>query len=1068
MPDKSTAELIQAMQQATRWFRPDWGQRIAAANQLGNQRIQEATSALCEIVDKDENSELTQAAIQALGDIGSLEAADFLIRLLDREVGKPYQSAVLSNIEKCIEAIGRTGAPAAVPTLLGLWPRLPSTAKAKARITLLRMDPTETAPLLLQTLAGGSQTPQDLVKELLTQMATPDTLITAMAEHPGHTEFLSGVLVGQGNRAIPALVKALTTRQDVPEAIEKALYQMGEAVLPALVQAWATADEAGRQRIVRVLTRRGVAAVPTMITFMVEGGLGAKELAAGLSAMGEVAVLPLLAESSHEQVLGVLAQMPDSVASVIKRGKVEPTYLQTVLKIPNDRIQSAAIEQLAASGAEAVEPLLGLWQTGSPEVVRYSEDALITVGDPAATRLLALLANPDGQMRRRVADLLSKMSGPTLAALGPSLDAWKALAEPPQLMRVGTDGDVPDLVVAVDQADEGAVLLLMPGDHALEQPLLITKSIVLAGAGMESTRVNSSYIIRFEGNGPFRIIGLTFQRIGQDGNVVEAAGGEATFERCRFSGGIIVRDTDAITSMLTKQLDTNPDATDVLRRLFEDEFVIPSGSGLVIEGHTSGTVHACQFTNNEGPGILVRDEAHPTLSKNLFSKSRASGVAYLNRASGVATENECIDNGEFGIVLNGEAHPELSKNLCAGNKKAGIGFFGEASGTVHQNRCLGQGVQVHGIYVDAQAHPSLKNNQCEGHELGGISYYNKGAGEALENRCTKNLIGIGAGGQASPEVRSNVCQDNRWGIHFLAQSAGVMRSNRCIENNTGITLNEESHPTLYDNICQGNQDNGIEFLSDTRGTASRNICTDNGGTGIVIFNQSCPTLESNTCSKNAGHGIRVGEETSPSLEGNTCERNERSGLIYFGNAGGIARRNRIISNGLGIGIADEAEPTLEENRCERNQGAGIQYVGASAGSAIGNICRENREHGIQIADRCHPDVKGNTCNNNGGSGVVYYDEAAGIANNNTCNHNDSHGFQVGDSAHPTLENNTCRGNQQSGIIYFSSAAGIARGNQCIENAFFGIAVAVSARPSVQANQNACHGNGRQNEMIGFR
>jgi parallel beta-helix repeat protein len=1065
MPDKSTAELIQTVQHATRWFRPDWGQRIAAANQLGNQRIQEATSVLCEIIKKDENSELTQTAIQALGEIGSLEAADFLIRLLERMAGKPYQSAVLSNIEKCIEMIGRTGALSAVPTLLGLWSRLPSTAKAKARTILLRMNPTEATPLLLQTLAGGSQTPQDLVKELLTQMATPDTLIAAMAERPGHMEFLSGVLVGQGNRATPALVKALTTREVVSEAIEKALYQLGDTVLPALMQAWATADEAARQRIVSVLTRRGAAAVPTMITFMVEGGLGEKELAAGLSAMGEVAVLPLLAESGHQQVLGVLAQMPDSVAAVIKRGKVEPTHLQTMLKIPNDRIQRAAFEQLAASGAEAIEPLLDLWQTGSPEVVRYSEDALVKVGDPAITRLVALLANPDGQMRRRVADLLSKMSGPTIATLRPSLNAWKSLAEPPQLMRVGPDGDVPDLAVAVDQAHEGAVLLLMPGDHTLEQSLLVSKALTLLGGDRDHTHIQgdgTAHIMRFQGDGPFRVAGLTFQRTGQEGNVVEAAGGEVTFDRCRFIGGIVVWDPDAITSMLKKQ---NPDATDVLRRVFEDDFSIFSGGGLVIEGHTSGTVRACEFVENQWAGIFVRDEAHPLLLKNLSRNNSASGIAYFNRASGVATANQCIENGEHGIVVSGEAHPELSENLCAGNKKTGIGFFGETSGTVHKNRCVGQGVQVHGIYVDGQAHPSLKNNQCEGHELGGISYYNEGAGEALENRCTKNLIGIGAGGQAKPEIRSNVCQDNRCGIHFSGQAVGVMQSNRCIKNITGITVNEEAHPTLYDNICQGNQDNGIEFLADTSGKASRNTCTDNGGTGIVVFDQSRPTLESNICSKNAGHGIRVGENASPLLEGNTCEQNERSGLIYFGNAGGSARRNRFLDNGLGIGIVDEAEPTLEENRCERNRDIGIQYVGASAGSAIGNICRENGSHGIQIADQCCPDVRGNTCNNNGGSGIVYYDEAVGIANNNTCNHNDSHGFQVGDSAHPTLENNTCRGNQQSGIIYFSSAAGIARGNRCIENAFFGLAVAISARPSLQAN--SCHGNGRQDEMIGF-
>ncbi len=69
MPDKSTAELIQTMQQATRW----WSQRIAAANQLGSRRANEATPALGVLIEKDENSDLTQAAIGALGEIASVE-----------------------------------------------------------------------------------------------------------------------------------------------------------------------------------------------------------------------------------------------------------------------------------------------------------------------------------------------------------------------------------------------------------------------------------------------------------------------------------------------------------------------------------------------------------------------------------------------------------------------------------------------------------------------------------------------------------------------------------------------------------------------------------------------------------------------------------------------------------------------------------------------------------------------------------------------------------------------------------------------------------------------------------
>lgn len=872
MSSQSIQSLISDLRTARRFFRLDWGQRIAAANQLGNQRIQEATSALCEIVDKDENSELTQAAIQALGDIGSLEATDFLIRLLDREVGKPYQSAVLSNIEKCIETIGRTDASSAVPALLGLWPRLPSTAKGRARIILLRMNPIATTPILLQTLAVGSQTPQDLVKELLTQMATPDTLITAMVERPGYMEFLSSVLVGQGNRAIPALVKALTTREDVAEAIEKALYQMGDTVLPALVQGWATADEAGRQRIVRVLTRRGAAAVPTMITCMVAGGLGEKELAAGLSAMGEVAVLPLLAESSHEQVLGILAQMPDSVTSVIKRGKIEPTYLKTVLKIPNDRIQSAAIEQLAESGAEAIEPLLDLWQTGSPEVARHSEDALIKVGDPVVTRLVALLANPDGQMRRRVADLLSKMPGPTIAALGPSLDAWKSLAEPPQLVRVGTDGDVPDLAVAVDQAHEGTVLLLMAGDHTLEQPLLITKSIVLAGAGMERTRVNSSYYIRFDGDGPFVVTNLSvIHSVEEHKTAVMVASGVVHFCQCHILGST------------------------------------GTGTGLEMYGNTSGNVRGCVFEGFSW-GLVLSGQTQPLLEENLCLRNGANGIGYAGESGGVARSNRCTDNGHAGILVSDGTSPVLVNNSCSGNGKYGIfsmntptidiahnrcdnndlvGIHVQAivvkpQSTVHHNQCSNNG--MHGIEILGPCNLMIVDNQCHNNHRSGIN------GDTIasfaRNTCYENGTGISIGGEyeSGPHLEQNLCRDNRNnGILFVEEACGSATTNTCQGNPDGICVAGAAHPLLENNICEENN-NGISYWQHAAGTARGNRCNRNG------------------------NGIQVGDQATPNIEGNTCSSNKKGGIIFVDQSGGTADGNVCVGNAIGFYVNSGATP----------------------------------------------------------------------------------------------------------------------------------------------------------------
>ncbi len=289
-------------------------------------------------------------------------------------------------------------------------------------------------------------------------------------------------------------------------------------------------------------------------------------------------------------------------------------------------------------------------------------------------------------------------------------------------------GEYATLEEAVQNAPEGAALILGSGSYYLAQPLAINKSLHLVGAGMGRTEIVSEaegYVIRFSGAGPFSAEGVTFRHQGQAvADVVIVDGGVVSLAHCRFTGAVSGEGGD-------------------------------EGVGLWLRGEANGLAQGCVVEGN-GIGIRVSEQARPSLERNLCAHNAGAGIAYLDDGGGLARQNECSENGSVGILVAGRAEPTLEDNLCADNGDVGIAYSDDGGGLARQNECLWNG--VNGIRVGGQAGPTLTENLCANNESAGISYVDSAGGVARQNECAENGgVDIYVAETAAPDLGRNDC-----------------------------------------------------------------------------------------------------------------------------------------------------------------------------------------------------------------------------------------------------------------------------------------------------------------------
>ena len=387
-------------------------------------------------------------------------------------------------------------------------------------------------------------------------------------------------------------------------------------------------------------------------------------------------------------------------------------------------------------------------------------------------------------------------------------------------------GDFPTLAEAVQNAPEGATLLLGAGVFRLDEALEIDKPLSLVGKGMDQTVIVSDvaeYTAHVKANGAFSVEGITFKHEGDSfADAIDVEEAQVTIKNCRFSGGKM-----------------NPEGK--LR-----------GAGLRLEEKASGVVQDCVAEEN-ATGIWV-DAQEATLEGNTSIKNLA-GILFSSSSQALARSNRCQENQYNGFVVSMYANPTLEENTSVMNQQNGFYFLGEATGSAARNECSQN--QQNGILVDNKAGPTLEKNVCNENGKFGIAFVANATGTVSGNTVMENqMSGILLSDFSKATLEENTCSKNsRFGIAVGLQAEGIVRKNICEQNLwSGIMVAENASATLEKNVCTGNVQAGIAFRDQSSGSASRNQCVGNE-IGLYVQSSANPELLDNDCHGNTKNDI---------------------------------------------------------------------------------------------------------------------------------------------------------------------------------------------------------------------
>jgi parallel beta-helix repeat protein len=297
-------------------------------------------------------------------------------------------------------------------------------------------------------------------------------------------------------------------------------------------------------------------------------------------------------------------------------------------------------------------------------------------------------------------------------------------------LKPGGGGDYASLADAIHSAPPGAHILLEPGLYPLEEAITVDRPLMLEGASDQQTIILSAtaeHLLQFKGSGPFSATGITFRHEGTEpANVVVVLGGEVDFAFCTFTGGV-----------------------------FSDEASY-GGNGLFLGGSTTGRVYSCEAKGNQEQGILLREQAQPSITLSSLHHNGGCGIGYFGQAAGYAGANVASDNALHGICLSDTATPVLEDNTCRRNNYSGIVYYAQSGGEARNNDCSLNGQD--GIALQGQAQPLLEGNSCFANGQTDIAYYENAGGTAQANRCSTDApYGLYVVESASPNLVDNQC-----------------------------------------------------------------------------------------------------------------------------------------------------------------------------------------------------------------------------------------------------------------------------------------------------------------------
>ena len=392
------------------------------------------------------NARLAQAAIIALGKIGTPKAADILLKLLRETDGERRALAAQGCLEVGWSLLEDGHAGRAAPVFTALLETYPDGFRHEAAFEgLVAAEPGRAAERLLAALRGDNDRLRKVAGRLVAELPvakTPRAFLTALPDLPPAGQvILLQAFAKRGDRATRRAVVGRLKR-DVPFVVRRAAVQaLGSVGGPADVPRLARLA-AGRQKALAAAARASLLdlSAPGVDAALVQKALDP----AGKTAMRVVLIQALANRNAHQQAGALVAGLKDADPAVRQEVAKALAILGGAAEIP------ALVEQLAATSDEARRAVL----------VRTLELICGRVGEAASAPLRAGLSGASPQTRAALLRLFSAVGGnEALATLRRAVRdsdpavrdaAVRAMSEWPDASAAA------DLVAVIKQADTPA------------------------------------------------------------------------------------------------------------------------------------------------------------------------------------------------------------------------------------------------------------------------------------------------------------------------------------------------------------------------------------------------------------------------------------------------------------------------------------------------------------------------------------------------------------------------------------------------------------------------------------
>lgn len=313
--------------------------------------------------------------------------------------------------------------------------------------------------------------------------------------------------------------------------------------------------------------------------------------------------------------------------------------------------------------------------------------------------------------------------------------------------------------------------------------------------------------------------------------------------------------------------------------------------GIHVERLVNGEIKYNRCTKNE-TGMLMNGMRKVRVTSNTFVANTV-GLIVAQFASPYLLSNTCSNNVQYGILFKGDASGEVEENNIQHNG-IGIGLTIRSYPTIKSNDIRHN---RHGVIASDDSELKFTLNRVDFNREHGVLGENRAKCYVDNNRFQQHeAMAIKVSGECIGHMTNNVIMRSGVGIHYADQSYGTIKSNQITNSRkTAIEVIEMAKPQIESNDCNNNY-YGITVRGQAQVIATRNKCEENEIAGIFVTNRGYLDASHNQLSRNLGDGLLANEQSKIFLRQNTVEHNDTNGIHIRASAAGKIRANHLFKN----------------------------------------------------------------------------------------------------------------------------------------------------------------------------